>query len=211
MRDCITVLAAMYENWYQESAKQRIVEAVQEHFVTPEGLDALADAALNGSAPARVMAVNGLDALASRPERAQEGRKALIACAGTRPSRCRSMKQIYSPTGLGAGLSRPCSKGGRALQRVLLVQTLAGIGVEQYRPILQEALTVEKNSKLIDQLTSILGTPAPGAGEGSSPAQSPSELAVQVLKGGRNGRCSGCWINPGPQSPPHRRGSHRSF
>ena len=112
VRDCITVLAAMYENWYQESAKQQIVEAVQEHFVTLEGLDALADAALNGSAPTRVMAVNGLDALASRPERAQEGRKALIACAGdsVQAGAGAAEADLSRPPGLGAGLSRPAQK-----------------------------------------------------------------------------------------------------
>lgn len=91
-------------------------------------------------------------------------------------------------------------KSRKGAQRSLAVQTLAGIGVEQYRPILQEALTVEKNSKLIDQLTSILGTPAPGAGEGSSrPSPRPS-WPFRSSRAGRNGRCSGCWINPCPQS-----------
>lgn len=186
VRDCITVLAAMYENWYQESAKQQIVEAVQEHFVTLEGLDALADAALNGSAPTRVMAVNGLDALASRPERAQKGRKALIACAGDSSKQVQELlKQIYlaHPDWEQDYLALLKSKKGA--QRSLAIQTLAGIGVEQYRSVLQEALSAEKNSKLIDQLTAVLGMPAPGTGDGSSPAQSPSELAAQVLKGGK--------------------------
>ena len=109
------------------------MEAVQEHFVTLEGLDALADAALNGSAPTRVMAVNGLDALASRPERAQEGRKALIACAGDSSKQVQELlKQIYlaHPDWEQDYLALLKSKKGA--QRSLAIQTLAGIGVEQY-------------------------------------------------------------------------------
>ena len=54
VRDCVTILAILQETWYQQSAKDLIDETVQEHFITPAGLDALADAALHSSAAARI-------------------------------------------------------------------------------------------------------------------------------------------------------------
>ncbi len=71
--------------------------------------------------------------------------------------------------------------------------------MEQYRSVLQEALSAE-NSKLIDQLTAVLGMPAPGTGDGSSPAQSPSELAAQVLKGGKKRKVQWLLDQPLPRS-----------
>lgn len=81
MRDCITVLISLYENLYQGSIATIIEEAIQEHFITPAGLDALSDAAQNGSATARIMAIKGLDSLAAHPECAEGARKALILCS----------------------------------------------------------------------------------------------------------------------------------
>ena len=201
------------KNWYQESAKQRIVEAVQEHFVTPEGLDALADAALNGSAPARVMAVNGLDALASRPERAQEGRKALIACAGDSSKQVQGAAEAdhISPTRTGSRTISPCSKAGRAPREVLPCRHWPGSAWSSTAPSFREALTVEKNSKLIDQLTSILGTPRPEP-ERAPPRPSPRpSWPFQVLKGGKKRKVQWLLDQPLPAVRRTDGGSHRSF
>ena len=82
VRDCITVLAfLLYDNWYQDNAEKLIEEAIQKHFVTPAGLDALADAALNGSSAARILAIKGLNALSADQACAEGARKALILCA----------------------------------------------------------------------------------------------------------------------------------
>ena len=183
VRDCITVLVTMYENWYQESAKKLIEETVKEHFVTQKGLEALADTARNGSAPARIMAVKGLDALAAQPECAQGGRQALIACAGD------TSKQVQEVL-VECCISHPdwekdylaMLAGKKAAQRSLAIRVLGGIGLEKYRDALENALTVEKNAKVMDQLTVLLGAPAAAVGAGG---QAPAELVAQVLKGGK--------------------------
>lgn len=183
VRDCITVLATMYENWYQEGAKSLIVEAVREHFITPAGLDALADAALNSSAAARIMAVKGLDALFAQPDCAEGARRALILCSGDTSKQVQEVLvecYISHPDWEQDYLTMLGSK--KAAQRSLAIRVLAGIGVEKYRDALESALTVEKNAKVMDQITTLLGMPAAAVGAGG---QAPAELAAQVLKGGK--------------------------
>lgn len=80
-RDCITVLTSLYDNWYQDNAEKLIEEAIQEHFITPAGLDALSNEAQNGSSAARILAIKGLDALSADHVCAEGARKALILCS----------------------------------------------------------------------------------------------------------------------------------
>ena len=183
VRDCITVLAAMHENWYQEEAKRILGAAVEEHFVTPEGLEALADAALSSSAAARVMAVEGLDALTARPDCAGEARRALLACAGDTSKQVQEiLVQCYvrHPEWEKDYLAMLGSR--KAAQRSLTVRVLAGIDAQKYRPVLENALAVEKNGKLLDQIAALLGAPAGTVGAGG---QTAGDLAAQVLKGGK--------------------------
>ena len=183
VRDRFTVLAALYENWYHENAKELISNAVVEHFVTPAGLDALADAALNSSAAARIMAVKGLDALSARPDCAEKACKALAACAGDTSKQVQEVLvecYISHPDWEKEYLAMLGSK--KAGQRALAVRVLAGLGVEKYRGVLENTLAVEKNAKVMDQITALLGTPAAAVGAGG---QAPAELAAQVLKGGK--------------------------
>lgn len=200
VRDCMTVLAVIHENCYQESVKQYIQEIVETRFVTPEGLEALADAARNGSAFARTMAVKGLDALTARPECAQSGRQALIACAGDSSKQVQEVLEtiyISHPDWEKDYLAMLKSKKGA--QRGLAVRVLSGIGVEKYRSVLEEALAAEKSSKLIDQLSSLLGMGGSGTGEGASQAGSPAALAAQVLKGGKKRKVQ--WLLEQPLPP----------
>ncbi len=183
VRDCITVLATLSENWYQEVSKKLVEEAVQKHFITPEGLDALADAARSSSAAGRMMAVKGLDSLSARPDCAEGVRKALILCSGD------TSKQVQEVL-MACYLSHPDWEkdylamlgSKKAAQRSLAIRVLAGIGVEKYRDALENALAGEKNAKVMEQLNSLLGAPAAAVGAGG---QTPAELAAQVLKGGK--------------------------
>ena len=182
VRDCVTILAILQETWYQPSAKQLIDETVQEHFITPAGLEALADAALHSSAAARIMAIKGLDALSNRPDCAEGARKALIACAGDTSKQVQTVLVsclIRHPDWESDYLTLLGSK--KTAQRSLASRVLAGIGVEQYRAALESALAVEKNAKVLDQITTLLGTPTVTSADG----QSPAELAAQILKGGK--------------------------
>ena len=183
VRDCITVLASLYDNWYQENAEKLIEEAVQEHFITPAGLDALADAALNGSATARIMAIKGLDALSVHPNCAEEARKALILCSADTSKQAQEVlveRYISHPDWEQDYLAMLGSK--KAAQRSLAIRVLAGIDMEKYRKTLEDALAVEKNAKVMDQLSALLRTSAVDAG---AEGQTSAELAVQVLKGGK--------------------------
>ena len=146
------------------------------------GLEALADAALYSSAAARIMAVKGLDALSNRPDCAEGARKALIACAGDTSKQVQTVLVsclIRHPDWESDYLTLLGSK--KTAQRSLASRVLAGIGVEQYRAALESALAVEKNAKVLDQITTLLGTPTVTSADG----QSPAELAAQILKGGK--------------------------
>ena len=183
VRDCFTVLAALHENWYQEEAKQLVEEAMRKHFVTPEGVDGLAEAALGSSVTARIMAVRGLDELCARPECAGSARAALLCCTGDSSKQVQEVLAeccIRRPDWEQDYLALLGSK--KAAQRSLAVRILAGIGVEKYRGALENALAAEKNARVADQITALLGTSAAAVSEGG---QTPEELAAQVLKGGK--------------------------
>jgi hypothetical protein len=198
VRDCITVLASLYDNWYQENAEKLIEEAVQEHFITPAGLDALSDAALNSSATARIMAIKGLDALSAHPNCAEGARKALILCSADTSKQVQEVLAtcyINHPDWEQDYLTMLGSK--KAAQRSLAIRVLAGIDMEKYRTALEETLAVEKNAKVMDQLTALLGTPAAVGASG----QVPTDLAAQLLKGGKKRKVQ--WILDQPLPTVH--------
>lgn len=183
VRDCLTVLAALCENWYQEDARRLVEEAVREHFVTPEGLEGLADAALGSSVGARLMAIKGLAALSASPDCAGSARAALLRCAGDSSKQVQEVLAeccICRPEWEADYLAMLGSR--KAAQRSLAVRILAGIGIEKYRGALENALAAEKNAKVADQIAALLGTSAAAVSERG---QSPEELAAQVLKGGK--------------------------
>ena len=182
VRDCMSMLTLLHQNWYGTS-RELLEQVVREHFVTPAGLDALADTARNSYAAARMMAVEGLNTLSSRPDCAEGARRALIACAGDPSKQMQELLvdcYIQHPDWETDYLAMLGSK--KAAQRGLAVRVLGGLDVEKYRPVLESALAVEKNAKVMDQITALLGAPAAGADTGG---QSPAELAAQVLKGGK--------------------------
>ena len=204
VRDCISVLAAMHENWYQEDAKKILRTAVQEHFVTPEGLEALADAALNSSAAARIMAVEGLDTLSARADCAEGARKALIACAGDTSKQVQELLvqcYIQHPDWDKDYLAMLGSK--KAAQRSLAVRVLAGIGAEQYRGALEETLAAEKNGKVLDQISALLGMPVQAVSAGG---ESSGDLVTQVLKGGKKRKVQ--WLLSQPLPAVRRTGEN---
>ena len=183
VRDCLTALVTMREYWYQEEDKKLLEAAIQTHFITPEGIDGLADTALNSSAPARITAVEGLNRLSALPECAEGARRALIACAGDTSKQVQEVlvqRYISHPDWEKDYLAMLGSK--KAAQRGLAVRVLAGLDVEKYRPDLENALAGEKNAKVMDQITALLGAPAAAMG---ASRQGPAELAAQVLKGGK--------------------------
>ena len=201
VRDCVTVLAALYDNWYQEEAKKLIDEAVRKYFITPVGLDDLKDAALNSSATGRMMAVKGLDALSANPDCAEGARKALLLCSGDSSKQVQELLAecyISHPEWEKDYLVLLGSK--KAAQRSVAVRVLAGIGLEKYRDALEKALATEKNAKLMDQITALLGVPAAAVGAGG---QAPTELAAQVLKGGKKRKVQ--WLLDQPLPTVHRR------
>lgn len=183
VRDCLTVLAIMYEVWYEEEGKKLLKAAVQEHFVTPEKIEGLSDAALNSTVTARIMAIEGLDKLSALPECAEKAHKSLVACAGDTSKQVQeTLEELYisHPNWEKDYLAILGSK--KAAQRSLAIRVLAGIGAEKYRSALEKALAREKNTKVMDQITAVLGTPTAAMGAGK---QTPEELAAQVLKGGK--------------------------
>lgn len=183
VRDCITALVAMREYWYHEEDKKLLEAAIRKYFITPEGIDGLADTALNSSALARITAVEGLDELSALPECAEGARRALIACAGDTSKQVQEAlvrRYIRHPDWEADYLA--LLGGKKTAQRSLAVRVLAGLDAEKYRPTLENALAVEKNAKVMDQITALLGMPTAAAGGGS---QTPAELAAQVLKGGK--------------------------
>lgn len=185
VRDCMNVLTLLHQNWYDRSRKL-LEQVVREHFVTPAGLEALGDAARSSCAAARVMAVEGLEALAARPDCAQEARKALLACAGDSSKQVQEVLvrcYLRHPDWEEDYLTLLNSK--KIAQRSLAVRVLAGIGAETYRSALESALAREKNAKVMDQITALLGTSVAAANAGG---QTPAELAAQVLRGGQNGK-----------------------
>lgn len=157
MRDCITVLASLYENLYQGSLATIIEEAIQENFVTPAALDVLADAAQNGSSAARILAIKGLDALSADHVCAESARKALILCAADTSKQVQEVLiECFTnhPDWEQDYLTMLGSK--KAAVHSLVVRILAGIDTEKYRSTLEGALAVEKNAKVTDQITALL-------------------------------------------------------
>lgn len=182
VQDCLTVLAIMYDNWCEEESKNLLKAAVQKHFVTPERIEGLSNAALNSPVTARIMAIEGLDKLSALPECAEKARKFLISCAGDTSKQVREIlaeRYIRHPDWEKDYLALLGSK--KTARRSLAIQVLAGIGAEKYRSALEHALAQEKNAKVMDQITAVLGTSA-AVGTGK---QTPEELAAQVLMGGK--------------------------
>ncbi len=201
VRDCITVLAVLQEYWCQEEAKALAGAAVREHFVRPEGLEGLADAARSGSAAARLLAVEGLEALASNPDCAQGARRALVSCAGDSSKQVQErLAQCYIRHPAWDQDYLALLGGKKIAQRVLAAQVLADLGVERYRSALEQALAVEKNAKVMDHLTTLLKTCPTAIGAGG---QTPEELAAQVLKGGKKRRVQ--WLLDQPLPTVHLR------
>ena len=205
VRDCMSVLTLLHQNWYGES-QELLEQIVREHFVTPAGLADLGDAARNSCAAARVMAVEGLAALSSRPDCTEGARRALIACAGDTSKQLQEILvqcYIQHPDWEEDYLAMLGSK--KAAQRSLAIRVLAGIGVEKYRDVLEKALAAEKNAKVMDQIATLLNAPtAPGAG-GQSPADLPGAQRREKAEGS---------VAPGSASAhgsPHRRDPYGGF
>ena len=157
VRDCMTVLATMCDQIYNEKGKKLLIKAVQKHFVTEPGLAGLADAALNSSASARIMAVEGLETLLSQSQCTEEARKALTTCAGDSSKQVQELlaeRYIRHPDWEQDYLTMLGSK--KAAVHSLVVRILAGIDTEKYRSTLEGALAVEKNAKVTDQITALL-------------------------------------------------------
>ncbi len=199
VRDCMSVLTLLHQSWYERS-RELLEQVVREHFATPAGLEDLGDAALNSSVTARVMAVEGLDALSSRPDCAERAREVLIRCSGDTSKQVQEVlveRYISHPDWEKDYLTMLSSK--KAAQRSLAIRVLAGIGVGKYRNALENALAGEKNTKVADQITTLLGTPAAAVGAGG---QTPAELAAQVLKGGKKRKVQ--WLLDQPLLTVHR-------
>ena len=182
VRDCINVLTLLHQNWYGES-RELLEQVVEERFVTPAGLEDLGDTARSGCAAARELAVEELDKLSALPECVEGARRALIACAGDSSKQLQEIlvqRYIRHPDWEADYLALLGSK--KTAQRSLAVRALADMDIEKYRPALERALAAEKNTKVRDQLTALLQTPAASADTGG---QTPAELAAQVLKGGK--------------------------
>ena len=166
VRDCLNVLTLLHQNWYDRSRKL-LEQVVQEHFVTPAGLEALGDTARNSCAAARVLAVEGLDKLSALPECTERARCALIACTGDTSKQVQEvLVQCYlrHPDWEADYLALLGSK--KAAQRSLAVRVLAGIDEEKYRSTLETTLAMEKNTKVMDQITALLGRSAVAANAG---------------------------------------------
>ena len=199
MRDCITVLASLYENLYQGSIATIIEEAIQENFVTPAALDILADAAQNGSSAARILAIKGLDALSADHVCAEGARRALTACAGDSSKQVQELlaeRYIRHPDWEQDYLDMLSSK--KIAVRSLAVRILAGIDTEKYRSTLEGALAVEKNAKVTDQITALLGVPVATGADG----RTPEDLVSQLLKGGKKRKVQ--WLLDQPLPVVHR-------
>lgn len=182
MRDCITVLISLYENWEPENEKKLLERTIQEHFVTPAALDILEDAALNRSASARIMAVEGLETLLSQSQCTEEARKALILCSADTSKQVQEVLiECFTnhPDWEQDYLTMLGSK--KAAVRSLAIRILAGIDTEKYRSTLEGALAVEKNAKVTDQITALLGVPVATGADG----RTPEDLVSQLLKGGK--------------------------
>ena len=199
VRDCMTVLATMCDQIYNEKGKKLLIKAVQKHFVTEPGLAGLADAALNSSASARIMAVEGLETLLSQSQCTEEAHKALTACAGDSSKQVQELlMQIY--------LSHPdwdqdylaMLSGKKAAQRILAAKVLAGLDAKKYRPALEEALSREKNAKVTDQITALLGVSVATGADG----RTPEDLVSQLLKGGKKRKVQ--WLLDQPLPVVHR-------
>lgn len=198
-RDCITVLTSLYDNWYQDNAEKLIEEAIQEHFITPAGLDALSNAAQNGSATARIMAIKGLDSLAAHLECAEGARKSLILCSADTSKQVQELlaeRYIRHPDWEQDYLDMLSSK--KTAVRSLAVRILAGIDTEKYRSTLEGALAVEKNDKVTDQITALLGVPVATGADG----RTPEDLVSQLLKGGKKRKVQ--WLLDQPLPVVHR-------
>lgn len=198
-RDCITVLTSLYDNWYQDNAEKLIEEAIQEHFITPAGLDALSNAAQNGSSAARILAIKGLDALSADHVCAEGARKALILCSADSSKQVQELlaeRYIRHPDWEQDYLDMLSSK--KTAVRSLAVRILAGIDTEKYRSTLEGALAVEKNAKVTDQITALLGVPVATGADG----RTPEDLVSQLLKGGKKRKVQ--WLLDQPLPVVHR-------
>lgn len=157
VRDCMTVLATMCDQIYNEKGKKLLIKAVQKHFVTEPGLAGLADAALNSSASARIMAVEGLETLLSQSQCTEEARKALTACAGDSSKQVQELlMQIYLRHPDWEQDYLAMLGGKKTPQRLLATRVLVSLDAKKYRPALEEALSREKNAKVTEQITALL-------------------------------------------------------
>ena len=127
VRDILSVLGAMYENTFRDAWTEQIDGQVQAFFCSAEGMDALADCALHGSASERCMAVKGLGGMAERADGLV--RKTLLRCFGDASGRVqRVLAEVCIAHPAWERDVFPMLKDRSAAKRALAARVLAGMG-----------------------------------------------------------------------------------
>lgn len=195
----LQVFDAFYDSIYADSTKASIRDGVSTAIGRPEYVGELCAAAKSGSVFARYAAISALDGLTKTDACASEAKAGVLACTGDSSKQIQELLLAVLPAHEDwvPDFSRML-KSKKAAERLMAVSVGRKLG-DALRPALEEALAAEKSTKVADAIRTALGQA--DAAPGESAAETPDELAVRVLKGGKKRKIQ--WILDAPLPAVH--------
>ena len=186
----LQVFAPLHDDAYQESTKVTIRNGVYAAISRPEYVGDLCIAAQSGGVFARYTALSALDDLTKAGACAAEAKAGILECVGDSSKQIQELLLAILPAHEDwAPDFAQMLKSKKSAERLLAVNVSRKLG-DALRPALEEALTVEKSTKVAETIRAVLGQASPAPGESAS--ETPDELAARVLKGGKKRRIQ--WI-----------------
>ena len=190
----LQVFASLHDDTYMEAAKAAIRGGVSSAVNRPEFVGELRVAAKSGGVFARHTALSALDGLTNVDTCAAEAKAGILDCAGDSSKQIQELLlTILSAHQDWAPDVAQMLKSKKAAERLLAVGVCRRMG-DTLRPALEEALAAEKSEKVADAIRTALGQA--DAAPGGTASETPDELAVRVLKGGKKRKIQ--WILDAP-------------
>ena len=186
----LDVFDALHDSVYADNVKTNIRNGVYHTLSRPEHVTELCIASKSGGVFARYVAISALDDLSGVDACAAEAKTGVLDCVGDSSKQIQELLLAVLPAHKDwlpdfAGLL----KSKKAAERMLAVGVARRLG-DSLRPDLEEALASEKSAKVADAIRTALGQAAAAPGERTP--ETPDELAVRVLKGGKKRKIQ--WI-----------------
>lgn len=193
-------LGSVYANFYDYSDQkvfrsgtsiQRCIETLAARH--PDWKAEYMEAAGEGQADARILAVRVMDALG------EEYKEALLSCAGDSAKQVRAVLQaIYAKHPDWEAELLAMLKAKKASVREIAVQVLGSWGADKYREVLMQAMEAEKTKKVKDLLKELLSSDGQAV-----KAQNGNDLVTELLFGGGKRKLS--WFLEKVQTKVHKK------